>query len=35
MAQSFIPELSILEKRISELSKMPDQLRNYFQRQKQ
>ena len=24
MAQTFIPELSILEKRISELSKMPD-----------
>lgn len=35
MAQSFMPELSILERRISELSKMPDQLKFYLQRQKQ
>ena len=27
MAQTFIPELSILEKRINELNKIPDQLK--------
>ena len=34
MAQSFIPELGILEKRISELRDMPEQLRSYLEKQK-
>lgn len=33
MSQSFIPELGILEQRISDLSKMPEQLRTYLKRQ--
>lgn len=30
MATSFIPELSVLEKRIKQLDKMPEQLRHYI-----
>lgn len=35
MAQTFIPELSILEKRITELSTLPETLRNYIARKQQ
>lgn len=35
MATSFIPELSILEKRIKQLDKMPEQLRHYIAKREQ
>ena len=33
MAMNFIPELSVLERRITELSKMPEQLQSYVHNQ--
>ena len=33
MAMNFIPELSVLERRITELSKMPEQLKSYVHHQ--